>query len=105
MFAVIHLEDLDCRYLIVDPRFERTGPLYDRAPDATAAGHQPASAVPTSPGDSKATDDFKHQLAIVLGCSDRLLESLEDDDPRKPDVAEIRTATVHALQMVRAQGL
>jgi hypothetical protein len=79
--------------------------LSDRSPHATAAGHQPAGAVSTPPGDSKATHDFKNQLAIILGRSDRLLESLGDDDPRKPDVVEIRTATVHALQLVRAQGL
>jgi hypothetical protein len=72
--------------------------LYDLSPRATAAGHQPA-------GDPEAAHDFKHQLAIVLGCSDRLLESLGDDDPRKPDVVEIRTATVQALRIVRAQGL
>jgi hypothetical protein len=79
--------------------------LADQSPDVTAAGNQPASGVPALPGDPKAAHDFRNQLAIILGCSDRLLDTLGDDDPRKPDVAEIRTATLHALQLVRAQAL
>lgn len=46
--------------------------------------------------------DVKNQLAIILGFSELLLADMPDDDPRRPDLAEIRGATEIAMQLVRS---
>jgi signal transduction histidine kinase len=46
--------------------------------------------------------DLKNQLAIILGFSELLLADIPDDDPRRPDLAEIRGATEIAMQLVRS---
>ena len=77
--------------------FERTGTLVSEAILPKTDHDRTAGA--------KARHDFKNQFAIILGLSELLLENMGDDDPRKPDVVEVRAATLNALQMVRALSL
>jgi signal transduction histidine kinase len=58
-----------------------------------------AKSMPTPPS-SITAHDLKNQLGIILGFSDLLLADMTDDDPRKPDVAEIREAALIAQQLV-----
>lgn len=40
---------------------------------------------------------LKNYLTIIIGFSDLLLEDLDTSDPKRHDVAEIRTAAASAL--------
>jgi hypothetical protein len=44
--------------------------------------------------------DMKNYLGIVLGYSNLLLEELLPDDPRRPDVDEIRKAAEAAVALM-----
>lgn len=44
--------------------------------------------------------DFKNQLGIVLGFAELLIAETPDDDPRKADIREIRSAAQIALELV-----
>ena len=78
----------------MDPQLERTRTLVSEA-ILPKTDHDRRA-------DAKTRHDFKNQFAIILGFSELLLENMGDDDPRKPDVVEVRAATLNALQMVRA---
>jgi signal transduction histidine kinase len=62
--------------------------------------NQPVNATPPRLVESKALHDLKNQLGIILGFSELLLADMTTDDPRRPDVTEIRTATLNAMQLV-----
>jgi signal transduction histidine kinase len=48
----------------------------------------------------KARHDFKNQLGIILGFSEILLGEADPDDPRRPDLEEIRKAAATALDLL-----
>ena len=50
----------------------------------------------------KIKHDLKNQLGVILGFSELLLADLADDDPRRPDVMEIRGALESAMELVRS---
>ena len=66
----------------------------------TAPVSQTVGATRPRSAESKATHDLKNQLGIILGFSELLLADMTADDPRRPDVTEIRTATLSAMQLV-----
>lgn len=43
---------------------------------------------------------LKNQLSIVLGFSEILLQELDRDDPKRPDLQEIHGAAVRAMDTV-----
>jgi signal transduction histidine kinase len=47
--------------------------------------------------DSKFVHDMKNMLGIILGYSNLLLDEIPPDDPKRPDVEEIRKAGERAL--------
>jgi hypothetical protein len=61
-----------------------------------------AGATPPHSVNPKIRHDVKNQLAIILGFSELLLADLAADDPRRPDLTEIRGATEIAMQLVRS---
>jgi hypothetical protein len=58
----------------------------------------------TPPGsmNPKIRHDVKNQLGIILGFSELLLAGMAADDPRRPDLTEIRGATEIAMRLVRS---
>jgi hypothetical protein len=44
---------------------------------------------------------MKNMLGIILGYSNLLLEDMPPDDPRRPDVDEIRKAGEGALELLQ----
>jgi signal transduction histidine kinase len=48
--------------------------------------------------------ELKNQLGIVLGFTELLLTEMEQDDPWRADVAEIRAAAARALELVNEGG-
>ena len=46
--------------------------------------------------------DLKNMLGIVIGYSDLLLDEMPTDDPRRPDVDQIRKAGEDALALLDA---
>ena len=54
--------------------------------------------------DRKFVHDMKNMLGIILGYSTLLLDELSDDDPKRIDVLEIRTAADAALAMLAKFG-
>ena len=54
------------------------------------------------PRSSMVKHDLKNQLGIILGFSDLMLAEIPDDDPGKPDLTEIRTASLIAMQLVNS---
>ena len=44
--------------------------------------------------------DMKNMLGIVIGYANLVLDDMPDDDPRRPDVDEIRKAGESALSLV-----
>ena len=50
--------------------------------------------------DDKFRHDFKNQLAIITGFAEILLADTAADDPRRPDLEEIRKASVTALDLL-----
>jgi hypothetical protein len=55
-----------------------------------------------SRGNSTVRHDVKNQLGIVLGFSELILADMAANDPRRPDLMEIRGATEIAMQLVRS---
>lgn len=55
-----------------------------------------------SSGDWK--HELKNQLGIVLGFSELLLQEMQHDDPRRPDVEEIHTAAGRAMELVKERS-
>ena len=47
--------------------------------------------------DRKFVHDLKNMLGIILGYSNLLLDEMPADDPKRPDVEEIRKAGERAL--------
>ena len=47
--------------------------------------------------DGKLVHDLKNMLGIILGYSNLLLDEMPADDPKRPDVEEIRKAGERAL--------
>jgi hypothetical protein len=95
----------DCRYLLVNHTAERTGSL-DRGGIPGSSGHdfsprRLADATPPPSADRNVRHDVKNQLGIILGFSELMLADMADDDPQRPDVTEIRGATLMALQLLR----
>lgn len=45
--------------------------------------------------------DMKNMLGIILGYSSLLLDEMAADDPRRPDVDEIRKASEGALELLQ----
>ena len=77
----------------MDPQLERTRTLDGKA-ILRKTGLDLAA-------DSKARHDFKNHMGIILGFSELLIADMADDDPRKPDVMEIRTAALSAMELLR----
>lgn len=50
--------------------------------------------------DSKFVHDMKNMLGIILGYSNLLLDEIPADDPKRPDVEEIRKAGERALAIL-----
>ena len=48
----------------------------------------------------KFVHDMKNMLGIVVGYSNLLLDEMSGDDPRRPDVDEIRRAGESALALL-----
>ena len=44
--------------------------------------------------------ELNNQLTVILGFADLLLEGMLADDPRRPDVLEIRDAAIAALALI-----
>jgi signal transduction histidine kinase len=44
--------------------------------------------------------DMKNMLGIIIGYSSLLLDEMPADDPRRPDVVEIRKAGEGALELL-----
>ena len=44
--------------------------------------------------------ELKNQLGIVLGFAELLLQEIAQDDPRRPDLAEIHAAATRAMVIV-----
>jgi hypothetical protein len=63
---------------------------------------RPADDLLSRPANPKAKHDLKNQLGIILGFSELLLADMADDDPRRPDVMEIRGALELAMQLLRS---
>jgi signal transduction histidine kinase len=47
--------------------------------------------------DAKFVHDMKNMLGIIIGYSNLLLDEMSGDDPKRPDVEEIRKAGDKAL--------
>ena len=47
--------------------------------------------------DGKFVHDMKNMLGIIIGYSNLLLDEIPADDPKRPDVEEIRKAGERAL--------
>jgi hypothetical protein len=56
--------------------------------------------MPARSADSKFKHDVKNQLGVILGFSELLLADMADDDPRRPDLTEIRDATLTTIKLV-----
>ena len=50
--------------------------------------------------DGKFVHDMKNMLGIILGYSNLLLDEMPADDPKRPDVEEIRKAGERALAIL-----
>jgi hypothetical protein len=50
--------------------------------------------------DDKFVHDMKNMLGIVIGYSNLLLDEMAGEDPRRPDVEEIRKAGENALVLL-----
>jgi len=50
--------------------------------------------------DDKIRHDFKNQLAIISGFAEILVAEAAPDDPRRPDLVQIRTAAATALALL-----
>lgn len=44
--------------------------------------------------------DFKGQLSVILGFAELLLSQMANDDPRRGDLEEIRTAAIAAVALL-----
>jgi signal transduction histidine kinase len=49
----------------------------------------------------KFVHDMKNMLGIIIGYSNLLLDEMGADDPRRPDVDEIRKAGENALELLQ----
>ena len=50
--------------------------------------------------DARIRHDFRNQLGIILGYAEILLADGGENDPRRPDIEEIRQAAVNALDLL-----
>jgi hypothetical protein len=46
---------------------------------------------------------MKNQLTIILGFSELLLDGMQQEDPRRADVQEIRVAADRAMELLSAR--
>ena len=53
--------------------------------------------------DRKFVHDMKNMLGIVIGYSNMLLDDMAADDPRRPDVDEIRKAGEAAVALLEGR--
>ena len=54
--------------------------------------------------DRKCVHDMKNMLGIVIGYANLLLDEMPADDPRRPDVDEIRKAGESAVTLLDNWG-
>jgi CheY-like chemotaxis protein len=73
----------------------------DDGPDSNASGGQDGGLEPAALAKRSAAHDLRNLLAVIAGYAENLLEDLDEQDPKREDVLEIRSAARRAAALTK----